>query len=43
LLEGIVAQRIEGSDESILPAKGNHWLGVKLVGKQATIDAIGAR
>jgi hypothetical protein len=24
-------------------AKGNHWLGVKLVGKQANIDAIGAR
>ena len=24
-------------------AKGNHWLGVKLVGKEANIDAIGAR
>jgi hypothetical protein len=24
-------------------AKGNHWLGVKLVGTQANIDAIGAR
>ncbi len=24
-------------------AKGNHWLGIKLVGKQANIDAIGAR
>jgi hypothetical protein len=24
-------------------AKGNHWLGVKLVGKVANIDAIGAR
>ena len=23
--------------------KGNHWLGIKLVGKQANIDAIGAR
>jgi len=24
-------------------AKGNHWLGIKLVGSQANIDAIGAR
>jgi hypothetical protein len=24
-------------------AKGNHWLGIKLVGKRANIDAIGAR
>jgi enediyne biosynthesis protein E4 len=24
-------------------AKGNHWLGVKLVGSKANIDAIGAR
>jgi enediyne biosynthesis protein E4 len=24
-------------------AKGNHWLGVKLVGREANIDAIGAR
>jgi hypothetical protein len=24
-------------------AKGNHWLGIKLVGKQANVDAIGAR
>jgi hypothetical protein len=24
-------------------AKGNHWLGIKLVGKKANIDAIGAR
>ena len=24
-------------------AKGNHWLGIRLVGKQANIDAVGAR